>query len=432
MTNRAAKIKALFYLSLRARILFPQKMETLKEPRRYKFMYGGRGGAKSETVARYLLWLANRKKMRVLCTREIQNSINDSVYCLLCDLITSCEYEAYDTTQNQIRNMVTGSKFIFAGLQRQERRQTIKSYANIDICWVEEAQSISKESLDILIPTIRKQNSEIWFTYNRLFPQDPVHEFAMRQPDDRKTIININYYDNPFLPETLLLEAELSKRLYEQGISDDYLHIWLGEPVGDSDHNVFSVRDIQAAAERQPDTTGQEEIGVDVARYGNDRTTIYKRKGLAIVDYKVYNKLSTVDVAKEVIRMCGNNIKMPLKIDDTGVGGGVTDYLKEIGFNAIGINFGGKAKNSDMYNNVISEAWFEVKNMIGKITIPDDAELKSELMTREWKLDNRGRRCIESKDDYKKRGYRSPDKADGFLLAFYNPEAGAHFYFEGM
>ena len=133
---------------------FPQKLEILFEPKRYKVLYGGRGGAKSWGVARALLVLGVKKTTRVLCAREFQNSIGQSVHKLLSDQIIALKLESfYEITQNSIRGK-NGSEFAFVGLKNNVAN--IKSYEGVDICWVEEAQSVSKTSWNVLIPTIRK------------------------------------------------------------------------------------------------------------------------------------------------------------------------------------------------------------------------------------------------------------------------------------
>ena len=126
-----------------------------------------------------------------------------------------------------------------------------------------------------------------------------------------------------------------------------------------------------------------------------------------------------METCQYLIDFIGNNTKIPLKIDDTGVGGGVTDYLEQFGFEVIPVNFGSKAEDFQKYNNKISEMWFNFKDIINEISLLDIPDLKTELITREWKIDKQGRRQIESKEDYKKRGYKSPDFADACLLAFY-------------
>lgn len=394
-------------------------MLPIRKPKRYKFAWGGRGGAKTETYARELLRIGNERKIRVLCTREIQISIKDSVFTMLTDLISKLMYSDYIVTDNSIKHK-NGTEFIFMGMWQQEKKQTLKSLANIDYCWVEESQTISEGSLTLLDPTIRKPNSEIWFSFNRLFDIDPVWRFKNRIEDSEKTEIYINYYDNPYLPDVLLKQAERSKKEYDEGISEDYLHTWLGEPYGQSDKTIFTLKEIHGAMNREPDTEGQISVGADIARFGNDRTVFFKRKGLSVIDYKIYSRLSIPESFRYLVDFVGNDTSIPIKIDDTGLGGGVTDLLEEHGFTVVPINNGESADQKDKYANLGSELWFDFKEKIGTISLPDIPELKSELVTREWKLDLKGRRQVERKEDYKKRGYRSPDLADSCLLCFYD------------
>lgn len=173
---------------------------------------------------------------------------------------------------------------------------------------------------------------------------------------------------------------------------------------------------------------GQEEIGVDVARGGTDDTVMYHRKGLKVIDQKIIASPQLPEkalgnyLAEEVERFAGQNKAIPIKIDDTGIGWGVTSPLQAHGFNVIPVNFGAAASDPDKYVNTISEMWFEVGKIVHEISCSASDRLKAELVNRKSKpLDKKGRRGVESKDDYKGRGFRSPDEADAFLLTFYNP-----------
>jgi phage terminase large subunit len=176
---------------------------------------------------------------------------------------------------------------------------------------------------------------------------------------------------------------------------------------------------------------GAEEIGVDVARGGSDDCSLWKRKGLKVVDHKVIppkampEKAKLVYVAEEVERFSGYNKKNRIKVDDTGLGGGVTDILQSKGYAVVPVNFGAEANDPDKYPNTISEMWFEVGKIVHEIACPEIGRLAAELVNRKSKgLDKKGRRVVESKDDYKERhGSKSPDDADGFLLCFYEANA---------
>ena len=161
---------------------FPEKLSILFDKARYKVLYGGRGGAKSWGVARALLILGCKSTLRILCAREFQTSIKDSVHKLLSDQIYALGLESfYEITQNSIRGK-NGSEFAFVGLKNNVAN--IKSFEGVDICWVEEAQTVSKTSWNVLIPTIRKEQSEIWVTFNPELESDETYQrFVISPPD---------------------------------------------------------------------------------------------------------------------------------------------------------------------------------------------------------------------------------------------------------
>lgn len=190
-------------------------------------IYGGRFSLKSHTVARYLLIRARMAKTRVGCFREFQNSITESSHQLLADLIKHYELTDFEVTINSIVNKVNGSDFIFKGLHHNE--QSIKSIEGIDIAWIEEAQTISKESIEVLTPTVRKTGSQIIYTYNRLLEDDPVHTRLVIEGRPNTLVINVNYdiaLKYKMMPEVIRLEME-DDRDKRPAL---YKHKWLGEP----------------------------------------------------------------------------------------------------------------------------------------------------------------------------------------------------------
>lgn len=197
------------------------------DPWRFKVFYGGRGGAKSHTFGDVLLMKTAAEKKRVLCAREVQNSIKDSVKRLLDDEIDRLGMRSiFYSTDNEIKNLNTGSLFLFTGLRTNPER--IKSYEAIDYCWVEEAESMSERSLDLLIPTIRGENSEIWFSYNPERMSGAVHKkFVINTPPPRSLVRKVTYRDNPWFPS--VLDEERKHCLATD--PDKYDHIWEGNPV---------------------------------------------------------------------------------------------------------------------------------------------------------------------------------------------------------
>lgn len=206
------------------RIKIPRAFKGLSaKGKRYKVFYGGRGSGKSWACARVLLAMGFAKPIRILCAREFQRSISDSVHKLLGEQLDDMGLGGfYEVTRDAIRGL-NGTEFIFKGLRANP--QEIKSMEGVDICWVEEAQAVSSESWDILIPTIRKENSEIWITFNPLDETDPTFQRFVKNLPDNAIVRKVNYDENPYFPDVLRAEMEwLKKRDYES-----YLHIWEGE-----------------------------------------------------------------------------------------------------------------------------------------------------------------------------------------------------------
>lgn len=203
---------------------FPAKARALFEPRRYTVLKGGRGSAKSQSVARALLLMACQRPLRVLCCREIQRSIKDSVHRLLADVVAELGLsDCFEVMENQIRG-ANGSLFFYSGLSTQTI-DSIKSMEGVDICWVEEAQTITERSWLLLIPTIRKPGSRFILTMNPQLESDPTSVRFLKSPPKNCQIVTMNYTDNPWFPQEL--EDE---RLHHQAtFPETYGHVWEGE-----------------------------------------------------------------------------------------------------------------------------------------------------------------------------------------------------------
>lgn len=215
------------------RITLPPAFKELTEPHRYKSYHGGRGSGKSYSFARVLLAMAATKKLSILCCREFQTSIADSVHRLLSDQINVLGLSDFYTVQKTEIFSTCGSSFIFRGLNRNI--QEVKSLYGTDICWVEESQSVSDESFEVLIPTIRKDDSEIWLSWNTGELTDPVYRrFVLNPPPDCVSKL-VNYDVNPYFPDVLFKEMEYCKEVDH----DAYEHIWEGKPWFASEAVIF-------------------------------------------------------------------------------------------------------------------------------------------------------------------------------------------------
>lgn len=201
----------------------PRWAHVLDEPHRYKVLYGGRGAARSWSIARKLIERSLTSTVRILCARELQVSIRDSVHQLLKLQIEKLGVsELFEITNNSIKSQ-NGSEFIFKGLRHNSKE--IKSMEDITICWIEEAQKVSNESLEDLIPTIRTEGSEIWLSFNPDLETDPVYQRFVLNPPPDAAVLPCNFNANPFFPA--VLEAE---RRYKLRVDPDgYRHVWLGE-----------------------------------------------------------------------------------------------------------------------------------------------------------------------------------------------------------
>lgn len=189
----------------------PRKLGFLFQPARYKVAYGGRGGAKSWNFARALLVLGRSRPLRIVCAREIQESIQDSVHKLLSDQIVALGLEAFYAIQKTTILGANGSEFLFVGLRQQDVHK-IKSLEGADIVWVEEAQAVSERSWSILTPTIRKPGSEIWVSFNPELDTDPTYLRFVVNPPEGAVVCQINWDDNPWFPAELERERQDLKR----------------------------------------------------------------------------------------------------------------------------------------------------------------------------------------------------------------------------
>src|ERR1019366_2315054 len=200
----------------------PFKMECLRGASRYKVIYGGRGSAKSWSVARALLLRGARKPLRILCAREFQNSLAESVHQLLADQVEELGLsDIYAIRKGAIAGR-NGTAFVFAGLRHNISK--IKSFEGADIVWVEEGQNVSKHSFDVLIPTIRRPGSEIWVTFNPDLEEDDAWQRFVVWPLPGSIVQRVNWSDNPWFPAELRAEKDHLKARDP----DAYENVWEG------------------------------------------------------------------------------------------------------------------------------------------------------------------------------------------------------------
>lgn len=295
------------------KLRIPEAFDGIWQPHRYKVFYGGRGSAKSWTVAGVLIWLAARVRIRVLCARELQSSISDSVHRLLVDEIDRQGMTArYDVTKAGIVSMDTGSEFLFKGLRHNVNE--IKSTEGIDICWVEEAQRVSEASWQILIPTIRKQGSEIWLTFNPDDENDPTYSRFVTNTPPHTLLVPVNFDGNPFFPETLRQEMEYMRRVDFEA----YEHIWLGKPKGRSKAQVMGGK-YRVDAFETPADVDRFYYGADWG-FAQDPTTLLRcfiRDRKLFIDHEAYGVGVELDEIPRFFAAVPGSDKALIKADNS-------------------------------------------------------------------------------------------------------------------
>lgn len=423
-------------------VQIPEKLMGLFDPWRFKALHGGRGGAKSRSIAAALIAMSQQVPLRILCVREVQNSIRDSVKRVLDDEIGRQKANNFFTSLDTRIVAPNGTEFIFEGLRHNYDK--IKSYEGIDICWVEEAHTCSQISIDTLEPTIRKAGSEIWYSWNPRFPGDPVHK-KFKGPDGpppRSLVIEINHKDNPWFP------AELHEHMMYMKEKDyeKYLHVYEGQPIGDGGAIIFPIKWIQAAINLDISDEGVWKAGLDVADEGDDSNALTIAKGPVVKSMEEWHEGNTTQTARKTYGILRDRGIKSLNYDSIGVGAGVKGEFWSLNslqyqINAVGVNVGLPPNDDewepgmsckDMFLNLKAELYFRLRRRFEKtyeyveqgadhkmddlISISDDPDLVTELTQLHYEIMDSGKIKIESKKKLAARGIKSPNKAESLIL----------------
>ena len=436
-------------------INIPEKLiqPIFQSKKKHRLIKGGRGGAKSESVARALIVFALMEKGNILCTRSVQNSIKDSVYSVLARVIEKQGLTKYfEIKVNEIVSRSNGNKIMFKGCNSlsDPKSEAAKGLDEIRICWVEEAHTISERDIDILLPSIRMNGSFFFWTYNSNKEPCVVKEYFENHSNAEFT--EIQYYENPFLPETLYDEAMELKRTNEQ----KYREIWLGEPSTDTTKNIIIGKWFDSAVKlyelKKENMDGATVYGLDIADEGADSNALAERSGFAFMDIWERDTGDTIATADWAVKLMKPSTH--LVYDRVGVGAGVKARLREKyghidttpysngdavanpikQWNKTGI------KNKDMFANFGAQHWFYIRELfmnsekilLGEdisdnpvkeyITIRPDIKLirklKQQLLQIEFDSNPKGQIIIVKTPE----GFTSPNLADAFMMSFKKPK----------
>jgi phage terminase large subunit len=422
---------------------------------RNRVLYGGRASSKSWDAAGFAIFLALNCKIRVLCVRQFQNKLSQSVYTLLKIQIARFGLEnEFKTVRNSIVCTRTGSEFIFYGLARNI--DEIKSIEGIDILWSEESHLLTKAQWDILEPTIRAEGSQCWIIFNPRLVTDFVWKRFVVDPPKNTLVQEINYTNNPFLSKTMLDIIEECRNEDEE----DYNHKYLGQPLQDDDVAVIKrswiIASIDAHHKLDRPASGEKRIGYDVADSGVDVNAAIKTHGHVAYDLDMW-KGGEDKLMQSCARVYAGAFETGSRIiyDSIGVGAGCGSKFAEINesrsqrveytkFNAGGAVYRPDSiyksgiKNQEMFSNIKAQAWwlladrfrntynaikdgahFEDYDIISlDADMPHLVQLIDELSSVKRDYDLNGKVKVESKQDLAKRGIMSPNLADALVCAY--------------
>lgn len=307
-------------------VRFPQYYREYFKPRRFKGLFGGRGSGKSHCFAGHaVIRAASDAEVRILCVREVQRSIADSVKQLIEDKIS--EYGLADffrSTDAEITG-INGARILFRGMQNHTAA-SIKSLEGVDVCWVEEAQTISARSLDLLIPTIRKPGSELWFSWNPEKETDPVDHLLRSGADAEMLVTKVNWNQNPWFPDELRSDMARDKARDP----DKYRHVWEGEYRGLSEARIF--RNWRVGEVEIPDAAVWF-YGVDWG-FAKDETAglrvCFPGDDVAYVDAEVYELGTPTEALPKMLDGLPDARKWPIRADSARPE--TIDYVRRHGF----------------------------------------------------------------------------------------------------
>jgi len=428
---------------------------------RYRVLYGGRGSSKSHELCTMLILLSIAHRKRIVCARAFQVKISDSVKSLLEEKIHTLGLSKYFIIQKtSIECVVTGSYFTFHGIERNTAE--FKGIEGIDICYLEEAQGVTKEIFDIVTPTVRKQNSEIWIAFNPQNYFDFIYQEFVVKEKANATVKKINYTDNPFLSQTMLTDIESYRE------DDDFNHVYLGEPKDSASKSIIKLSWLQSAIDAHAflnvDPSSKNYLGFDVMDDGDDFHALALNLGGELTEIEEWKtEQHEQDIAVQKVVRKAHPHGATIIYDSIGVGAGVGAFLRQhrtarrvkefYGFKAGSspsnpngfyspLGLATQQKNKDVFLNIKSQKWHEFAEKL-KIThnavtngssyrqqdiISISSKIKQKLLDKLFKeltapnseTVNEKQLKVESKASLAKRGIPSHNLADAVIMAYAN------------
>lgn len=425
-------------------------MRELFKPHRVKCLYGGRGSGKSWDVAEALIEIAVREAVRVLCLRRVQKSIKASSYQLLVDTIKRLGYEGdFSITKTSITSDA-GAEFFFEGLQ--SNLDSIKSIEGVDIAWIEEAHTVSKEAWEILQPTIRRPFSELWVTFNPYYAWDETYVRFVLNAGDDWFVQQVNWQDNPHFTDALEKERLHCLKYYP----DEYSNIWDGKPIADMPGTVIGRGSLEklilpdnsdiARVNRNGIITGV----LDVADDGSDHSVFNIFDGSHLVDVRRMQARDVVQLADQAVILGKEIGATEIIYDNIGVGAGVKGQFNKHAdagilfrpFTASAAplrataRYRGGRTNEENFENLRAQGWWMYRDAVadsnrflrdgvvsdtGLFSISDKIpqryreRILSDSSAPLWEINNSGKIQIEAKKHIKSRIGVSTDYADATI-----------------
>lgn len=445
---------------------------------RYKVIYGGRASSKSHDAAGFAVFLAANFKLKFLCVRQFQNKISESVYTLLKDKIENSEFkDEFLLQKNSIEHKRTKSEFLFYGIARNV--DEIKSTEGVDILWLEEAHALTEEQWDIIEPTIRKEGSEIWIIFNPDEEADFVYQNFVIRPPKNSIVRQINWQENPFLSNTML---EVIKAMYEKDPKKAEF-VYGGVPKTGGDKSVINRAYVKAALNLHKDPvrgwtpSGSKRLGFDVADDGEDLNAMAYVHGNVLMSVEDWEGLED-ELLKSATKVYAKakELNAMVTYDSIGVGAFVGSKFADLNAMNPGgwqieydaFNAGSKVHepeeifmelphvsilNKEYFANIKAQKWTEIAERFRKtfeyangdsdydteelISIDTDGWTDQEVEVFLFELsaprkdvDLTGKFKVESKKDMRKRGVKSPNKADAAIMALMKPIRAPSSFFD--